>query len=321
MRRFTPLSSARPRVVNVTFVRTFTKKPGEAIVLRSVADKVKHELAAKCAAIKTKYGEPPCLAVILVGDRKDSEAYVRNKKKACEEVGIRSVGIDLPASTPQAEIMAQVKRLDNDPSINGILVQLPLPKGIDHRAVLECISPVKDVDGLTGMSHGHLFIHGIEAGLVPCTPLGVMRLLEDAKISLEGKNAVVLGRSNLVGKPLALLFLSRNATVTVAHSKTKNLKEVLRSAEILVAAIGQPQFVKGDMVQPGAVVIDVGINAVPAADNPKGYKLVGDVDYEACKKVASAITPVPGGVGPMTVAMLISNTVRAWELQYPGQRY
>jgi len=216
----------------------------------------------------------------------------------------------------QDQIIQEVKRLSDDPTVHGILVQLPLPKHVNHRAVLEAITPLKDVDGLTGMSHGSLFIHGLEAGLVPCTPLGVMRLLQDSNISPEGKHAVVLGRSNLVGKPVALLLLSRNATVTICHSKTKDLPAILGQADILIAAVGIANFVKGEWLKPGAVVIDVGINAFNDPAAKRGYRLVGDTDYESCKKVASAITPVPGGVGPMTVAMLMSNTVKAWELQH-----
>jgi len=303
-------------VVNVC-LPSFSTQASEPIILRSVAEHVFKEIRAKVDLIQQQSGgTPPCLAVMLVGERKDSQAYVRNKKKACEECGIKSIGIDLPATASQEQIIQEVKKLSDDPSINGILVQLPLPKHVNHRAVLESITPLKDVDGLTGMNHGSLFIHGLEAGLVPCTPLGVMRLLQDSNISAEGKHAVVLGRSNLVGKPLALLLLSRNATVTICHSKTKDLPIILGQADILIAAVGIANFVKGEWLKPGAVVIDVGINAFNDPSTKKGYRLVGDTDYESCKKVASAITPVPGGVGPMTVAMLMSNTIRAWELQH-----
>jgi len=287
-----------------------------ARILRSVDHVVKKEVAAKVQRIKVLKGEPPALAVVLVGERKDSATYVRSKKKSCTEVGITSLGYDLPHTATQEEVLEVVRKLNADQTVNGILIQLPLPPQINQQAILSAIHPLKDVDGLHSVNSGELFIHGDKAGLIPCTPLGCMRLLREAGIKLDGKNAVVLGRSNLVGKPLALLLLSQHATVTLAHSKTQNLPELCRQAEVLVAAIGKPNFVKGDWVKPGAVVIDVGINPVEDKTKKNGYRVVGDVDYEAAVKIAGAITPVPGGVGLMTVAMLLSNTVKAWELQH-----
>eukprot|EP00457_Paulinella_chromatophora_P011769 gb/GEZN01011929.1/.p1 GENE.gb/GEZN01011929.1/~~gb/GEZN01011929.1/.p1 ORF type:complete len:330 (+),score=34.28 gb/GEZN01011929.1/:31-1020(+) len=283
-------------------------------VLKSVAKRVKEELAEKIKTIPAGR-KPPCLAVILVGSRKDSETYVRSKKLACHAVGIKSLERNFPENATQEEVLSAVQELNRDPDVHGILVQLPLPKHMEQRPILEAISRLKDVDGLTKANHGDLFVHGTQADLIPCTPLGCLRMLQEANIKISGSNAVVLGRSNLVGKPIALLLQSQHATVTMCHSKTKDLHEIVKKADIVVAALGVPEFVKREWIKPGATIIDVGINSVKDASVPKGYRLVGDVDYEACKNVAGAITPVPGGVGPMTVAMLLQNTYKAWELQ------
>jgi len=213
------------------------------------------------------------------------------------------------------KILQLVQKLNNDKEVNGILVQLPLPSHIDSEAIIEAVDPLKDVDGLHSVNNGDLFRNGMDAGLIPCTPLGCMRLLEHYHVPLEGKKVVIIGRSHLVGKPVAMLALSKNATVTICHSRTKNLNQVVKEGEILIAAIGKPNFVKGDWIQPGATVIDVGINAIEDKSKKAGHRLVGDVDFESAKRVAGGITPVPGGIGLMTVAMLLSNTVKAWTLQ------
>ncbi|MBI3802287.1 MAG: bifunctional methylenetetrahydrofolate dehydrogenase/methenyltetrahydrofolate cyclohydrolase FolD [Nitrospirae bacterium] len=245
----------------------------------------------------------PGLAAVLVGENPASKIYVRNKRKACEEVGIYSEEHTLPDSATEKEVLSLVDRLNRDPKIDGILVQLPLPKQINERRVLDAVSPEKDVDGFHYLNVGKLVAN--EPGFVPCTPLGIIELLIATGVEIAGAHAVVLGRSNIVGKPAALLLLHRHATVTVCHSKTKNLEEVCRQADILVAAIGKPQFVQKEMVKEGAVVIDVGINRLPDG------KIVGDVDFEPVQERAGAITPVPGGVGPMTIAMLLSNTLQS----------
>ncbi len=252
-------------------------------------------------------GRPPGLAVVLVGQDQASETYVRNKRGACAKVGIFAPDINLPADTPQKELEAIIDRLNADPSIDGILVQLPLPSGIEKETILYRIDPAKDVDGFHPVNVGKLVI-GLET-LAPCTPTGIMTLLDRYHIPVSGKNAVVLGRSLIVGKPMALLLMARDATVTVCHSRTAHLMEETRRADIVVAAMGKPLMVNRDFIKPGAVVIDVGISR-----NQEG-KLVGDVDYAAVAPVASAITPVPGGVGPMTIATLLDNTIRAFCLR------
>jgi len=276
------------------------------------AAKLKEEAGKKAQELKAKYGITPGLAVIIVGENPASQVYVRNKHKACTELGFYSEGVELPATTTREELLAEIQRLNNDEKIHGILVQLPLPKELQpyESEVLEAINPLKDVDGFHPVNVGRL-VTGQKA-LVPCTPHGCLRMLELAEIPVEGANAVIIGRSNIVGKPMLHLLLGKNATVTICHSRTKNLAEITRQADILVAAVGKAGFVTADMVKPGAAVIDVGINRIA----PK--KLVGDVDFEAVKEVARAITPVPGGVGLLTIAMLMQNTVEAARLQLEG---
>ncbi len=257
----------------------------------------------------------PGLATVLVGENPASQVYVKSKQKACAEVGIESFGYELPREAGQEEVEKLVARLNADPAVNGILVQLPLPSGFDEEKILSAISIEKDVDGFHPLNIGRLAQKGRDPLFIPCTPAGVMYMLEKEIPSLEGMNAVVLGRSNIVGMPVALLLVRANATVTICHSRTKNLPEVVRSADILVAAVGKAEMVRGDWVKPGAVVIDVGINRVEDATRPRGYRLVGDVCYEEAVEVARAITPVPGGVGPLTIAMLLKNTLRAANLQ------
>lgn len=249
----------------------------------------------------------PGLAAVLVGENPASKIYVRNKRKACEEVGIYSEEHTLPESATEKELLSLIERLNRDPKIHGILVQLPLPKQINERKILDAVVPEKDVDGFHYINVGKLVAN--EKGFVPCTPLGIVELLLATGVEIAGAHAVVVGRSNIVGKPAALLLLHRHATVTICHSKTKNLEEVCRQADILVAAIGKPQFVKKEMVKEGAIVIDVGINRLPDG------RIVGDVDFDPVQERAGAITPVPGGVGPMTIAMLLSNTLQSakWE--------
>ncbi len=269
---------------------------------KAIARKVREEVAKGVAKLKAEKGITPGLHVILVGNDPASETYVRNKELACADVGIRGVAHRLPESTDQADLERLVAELNADNSVHGILVQLPLPKHLDALEVLANISPDKDVDGLHQISAGRL-LSGYE-GFVPCTPRGIMRLIESTGEKITGKEAVVIGRSNLVGKPVSLLLLNQNATVTMCHSKTRDLAEVTRRADILVAAIGRPEFVTGDMIKPGAIVIDVGTTRVEG-------KLKGDVNFDEAKEKAGYITPVPGGVGPMTIAMLLSNTLLA----------
>lgn len=273
------------------------KEVSEAVKLR-VSDEVK-ELKSN--------GIEPCLAVILVGDDPASRVYVNNKKKACEFCGIRSLEYVLPAETKEEELIELVEKLNNDKSVNGILCQLPLPKHLDEKKVLNLIKPEKDVDAFHPENVGHIMIG--DFNFLPCTPAGIMEMLRYENIDLDGKNCVVIGRSNIVGKPMAMLMLKENATVTICHSRTKNLKEVVAGADVIVAAVGRPNFVTADMVKDGAVIIDVGINRMDDG------KLCGDVDFEACKEKASYITPVPGGVGPMTIATLMQNTITATRIQ------
>lgn len=270
-------------------------------------------IADAVTALRTTHALVPGLAVVLVGEDPASSIYVRNKGEQTREVGMHSVTHKLPADTPQETLLRLVNQLNNDPSIHGILVQLPLPAHIDAQAVLSAIDPAKDVDGFHVVNAGRLSV-GLPA-LVPCTPLGCLMLLKDTLGDLRGLNAVVVGRSNIVGKPMAQLLLQADCTVTIAHSRTKDLPGVCRQADILVAAVGRPEMVRGDWVKPGATVIDVGINRVPARDPEAAAagktRIVGDVAYAEAAAVAGAITPVPGGVGPMTIACLLSNTVTA----------
>ncbi len=273
---------------------------------KAIAAKVHAEVRAEVAALRSQ-GLTPCLAVVLAGDDPASAIYVRNKVRACEATGVQSVSHVLPATTTTRELIALVDRLAADPAVHGILVQLPLPPGCDTDAVLACVPPAKDVDGFHPANLGALAI-GTPA-LVACTPAGVMRLLAETDTPLDGARAVVLGRSRIVGRPMALLLLNANATVTVCHSRTRALADELRRADVVVAAIGRPRFVQGDWIRPGATVIDVGMNRLPDGT------LCGDVDFDAVRAHARALTPVPGGVGPMTIAMLLSNTVRAARAQ------
>ena len=256
----------------------------------------------------------PGLATVLVGDNPASQSYVKSKQKACQEVGIASFGYTLPATASQSEVEGLVAQLDNDPQVNGILVQLPLPAGLDEERVLRSISIEKDVDGFHPMNIGRLAQKGRNPLFIPCTPAGIMVLLEKSIPSLVGVNAVVLGRSNIVGMPVALLLVRANASVTICHSYSRDLPGIVRRADVLVAAVGKAEMVRGSWIKPGAVVIDVGMNRVTDATRPRGYRLVGDVAFEEAKEIASAITPVPGGVGPMTIAMLLKNTLHAAQL-------
>jgi len=282
-----------------------------------IAQQVREEVALGVEQRVKSGKQKPTLATVLVGDRPDSAAYVASKGKACMELGMGSVSEHLPADATQEQVETLVKKLNADPSISGILVQLPLPAHIDEEKVLSLISIEKDVDGFSPLNIGRLAQKGREPLFVPCTPFGSIYLLEKSGVKIGGANAVVLGRSNIVGMPAALLLIARNATVTVCHSRTKDIPGTVRQADIVIAAIGKTEFVRGDWIKPGAAVIDVGINAVPDATKKSGQRLVGDVNFNEAKEVAGFITPVPGGVGPMTIAMLMKNTLRAAEIQGP----
>lgn len=278
---------------------------------KEVSQRIRAGLKTEVAEL-TAQGRTPGLAVVLVGEDPASQVYVGSKVKACAELGIYSQKWTLPTETTQEELVALIRRLNEDDRIHGILVQSPPPRHIDEEAVVLTIDPRKDVDGFHPVNVAKLVLEEDE-GFVPCTPLGCMELLKAYGIETAGKHAVVIGRSMIVGKPMANLLVSKkaNATVTIAHSRTSNLAEICRSADIIVAAVGRPKMVKADFIKPGAVVLDVGINRVPDASTPKGYRIVGDVDFENVRDLCSAITPVPGGVGPMTIAMLMANTVKA----------
>src|SRR5213078_1122934 len=286
---------------------------GNLIDGRSIAEKVYVDLRREIAEMKSK-GVTPGLAVVLVGDNPASRTYVRSKDKMSRELGLHSVKLELPASTTQSDLLNRVEELNRDPKVHGILVQSPPPKQIDEAAIVRALDPRKDLDGFHPLNMAKLAM-GDPTGFVPCTPLGVQRLLIESKIDIAGAHVVVLGRSMIVGKPVALLLMQKakggDATVTVAHSRTKNLEAITRSADILIAAIGRAHFVKGDHVRDDAVVVDVGINRVDDKNDKRGYRLVGDVAFEEVAPKCRAITPVPGGVGPMTIAMLMSNTVKA----------
>jgi len=271
---------------------------------KQLAAKLREELADEIAAIVASGRRPPCLAVVLVGDNPASISYIKGKRRACERAGMASREHDLPATATQAEVLALVESLNRDPDVDGILVQLPLPKGLDSAAVIEAIDPAKDVDGLTTHNAGRLMA-GLP-GLRPCTPLGILAVLDRHGVPLEGRHAVVIGRSILVGKPIALMLLERNATVTMCHSRTRDLAKLVREADVLVAAAGSPLLVKGDWIRPGAAVVDLGVNMVDGVQ-------VGDVDFEAALGVAGLLTPSRGGVGPMTITLLLRNTVEAYE--------
>jgi len=280
-----------------------------AAIAREIRDEIAREVAALSA-----HGVTPGLAVVIVGEDPASQVYVKSKGEACREAGMHSETIRLPANTSQAELLATVDRLNADPKIHGFLIQLPLPRQIDSERVLHRVAPGKDVDGFHPMNVGKLAV-GDPTAFRPATPFGVQQMLIRSGIETKGAHAVIVGRSNIVGKPMANLLLQDgpggNATVTVCHSRSRDLAAIIRQADILVVAIGKPKFVTADMVRPGAVVVDVGINRVADPTNPKGYAIVGDVDYGPVAEVASAITPVPGGVGKMTIAMLLSNTLQA----------
>lgn len=273
---------------------------------KKVSAEVKARVAAEVAALKEK-GVTPGLAVIIVGDDSASQVYVRNKEKACAETGMYSEKYALPAETTQEELLNLVKELNGKKEISGILCQLPLPSHLNSDIVINAIDPIKDVDAFHPVNVGKIMIG--DYAFLPCTPAGVMELIKSAGVDPEGKNCVVVGRSNIVGKPMAMLLLHKNATVTICHSKTVNLAEITKQADILVAAVGRAKFITGDMIKPGAVVIDVGMN------RDENGKLCGDVDFESAEKTAGAITPVPGGVGPMTIAMLMENTLTAAKIQ------
>jgi methylenetetrahydrofolate dehydrogenase (NADP+)/methenyltetrahydrofolate cyclohydrolase len=279
---------------------------------KALAKKMQAAIAEEVAQLQPKYGRPPGLAVLMVGDNPASAAYVKNKETACHKAGITSFGKHFPTSVTQTELEQIIDELNADDRVDGILIQLPLPDKFDAIALLNRLDPDKDADGLHPNNLGKL-ARG-ESGLRSCTPAGVMELLAEAKIDIAGKNAVVIGRSILVGKPVALMLLEENATVTIAHSRTKNLAEITRKADILIAAIGRPEFVTAEMVKPDAVVIDVGINRI--TDYEGKSRLVGDVDYASVSEVASHITPVPGGVGPMTVTMLLHNTLWSYKQKF-----
>ncbi len=279
-----------------------------------IAAKVQEEVRQGVAAMLAEYGVVPGLATVLVGDDPASATYVRSKQRMCEELGIRSIGHHLPADSTQEEVEGLVRQLNADPTVNGILVQLPLPKHLNEEAVLNSIDLEKDVDGFHPVNIGRLAMKGREPLFVPCTPAGCMRLLQETGVTLRGANAVVLGRSNIVGLPMAMLLQKADATVTICHSRTKDLAGFLRQADVVIAAVGRAEMVTGDMLKPGAVVIDVGINQKADPTKKRGFRLVGDVDFESAREVAGAITPVPGGVGPMTIAMLMENTLRAAQM-------
>ena len=273
---------------------------------KAISEQLRDKLREEVADLSER-GAKPCLAVIIVGEDPASKVYVRNKERACKQLGMDSILLRLPESTTQEELLGEVRRLNADRAVNGVLVQLPLPAHLDEQAVLREISPEKDVDGFHAVNAGRL-MQG-ERCTVACTPAGCLDLIRSTGMKIEGAEAVVVGRSNIVGKPMAMLLLQNNATVTICHSRTRNLAEVTRRADILVAAVGRPRMITGDMIKPGAVVIDVGINRVDG-------KLVGDVDFESAQEVAGWITPVPGGVGPMTITGLMRNTIAATRMQH-----
>ena len=283
-----------------------------------IAKEMRAEMKTEIEELKAKHNIVPGLTVILVGEDPASQVYVRNKKKSCEQIGINSVEHKLPADTPEDELLALVEKLNKDDSVHGILVQLPLPKQIDENKVLNLILPEKDVDGFHPFNVGRMLVG--DPVYLPCTPHGVQQMLVRSGTQIEGSHVVILGRSNIVGKPVAAILMQKaknaNATVTICHSRTKNLAEVTSQGDILIAAIGVPAFVKPEMVKEGAVVIDVGVNRVDDPTKKKGFRLCGDVDFEAVKEKAGAISPVPGGAGPMTITMLLHNTIRAAKMKH-----
>lgn len=281
---------------------------------KQVAEKVRASVAEDVAKMQAEFNYVPGLATVLVGEDPASATYVRSKQRMSEKLGIRSVGYNLPADASQDEVLTLVKKLNADPEVNGILVQLPLPKHIDEETILNAIDLEKDVDGFHPVNIGRLAMKGRNPLFIPCTPAGCMVLLEEAGVEMNGAEAVIVGRSNIVGLPMAMLLQKANATVTICHSRTKDLEAHLKRADIVVAAIGWAEMIKGDMLKPGTAVIDVGINRVDDETRKRGYRLAGDVEFESAKEVAGAITPVPGGVGPMTIAMLMKNTLTAAQI-------
>jgi 5,10-methylene-tetrahydrofolate dehydrogenase/methenyl tetrahydrofolate cyclohydrolase len=276
-----------------------------------IAERIRADIALDAARFRTQIGYPPGLGVVLAGEDPASVQYVRMKRRACEKAGITSVAREVPNAATQTEIEAAVSALNDDPRIHGILVQLPLPSHIDDQAVLRHVSLDKDVDGFHPLNIGLLGMKGREPLFTPATPTGCMVLLREAGATLEGANAVVIGRSNIVGLPVALMLMKANATVTVCHSRTKNVPEIVKNADIVIAAIGKPNYVRGEWLKPGVIIIDVGTNKIDDPADPRGYRYVGDVDYDEAVEVAGAITKVPGGVGPMTITMLMQNTLKA----------
>ena len=285
--------------------------PAEIIDGRAVAKRLQGEIGTAAADFSAQAGIAPGLGVVLAGDDAASAMYVRMKRRACERVGINSKAVILPGSAAQDEVQDAVRGFNADPMIHGILVQLPMPDHIDEEAVLNELSLAKDVDGIHPINLGRLGMRGREPSFTPATPTGVMLLINETGAAIEGSEAVVIGRSNIVGLPVALMLTNANATTTICHSRTRDLRQVVKRADIVVAAVGRPEFVKGDWLKPGAIVIDVGSNSVADPQTEKGYRYVGDVDFEAATAVAGYITKVPGGVGPMTITMLLANTLRA----------
>jgi 5,10-methylene-tetrahydrofolate dehydrogenase/methenyl tetrahydrofolate cyclohydrolase len=279
-----------------------------------IAERIRAQVAERVAARLERGGTVPGLATVLVGEDPASQVYVRNKRKTTQEAGMQSFAFEMPASVDEGELIALIEDLNVREDVHGILVQLPLPKHLNEVRVLNAISPIKDVDGLHPENVGLLAQKGRQPRFIPATPKGIMYFLEEAGAELSGADAVVLGRSNIVGMPIALLLLRANATVTIGHSRTRDLPALCRRADVLIAAVGIPEMVRGDWVKPGAVVIDVGVNRIEDASRKSGFRLVGDVAYDEVSQVAAAITPVPGGVGPMTIAMLLENTLQAAEL-------
>ena len=284
---------------------------------KQIAEDMRAEMKVELDELKAKHSIVPCLAVVLVGEDPASQVYVRNKKKSCDAIGIKSIEHKLSADTPEDELLALVEKLNNDDGVNGILVQLPLPKQIAENKVLNLILPEKDVDGFHPINVGRMLVG--DPIFLPCTPHGVQQMLVRSGIEIEGSHVVVLGRSNIVGKPVAAILVQKaanaNATVTICHSRTKNLAEITSQGDILIAAIGVPKFVKADMIKEGAAIIDVGVNRIEDSSKKSGFRLVGDVDFDDVKEKAGAISPVPGGAGPMTITMLLHNTIRAAKMQ------
>ncbi|KAK8557784.1 hypothetical protein V6N12_010008 [Hibiscus sabdariffa] len=310
------LSLRSPRSSRFITASMATEPSAKMIDGKAVAKQIREEISGEVSKLKEAIGVVPGLAVILVGDRKDSATYVRNKKKACESVGINSFEVHLPDDASEEEVLKFISDFNGDPTVHGILVQLPLPSHMNEQNILNAVTIEKDVDGFHPLNIGRLAMRGREPLFVPCTPKGCIELLHRYGVDIKGKRAVVIGRSNIVGMPAALLLQREDATVTIVHSRTKNPEEITRQADIIISAVGQPNMVRGSWIKPGAVIIDVGINPVEDASSPRGYRLVGDVCYEEACEIAAAVTPVPGGVGPMTIAMLLSNTLSSAKRAY-----